>query len=228
MLFIFFLFEGTLRRRGRGGRRLQVVALEEALEVEDLELIRLRQREELAQGRIGLDDLLDHQIVLARVLADARRHLRAGQQGALGQRQERAERVRDRRRLREDRVLLGLGRLALHHRGAAAAALGRLLQLTRQLLLELLDGREHSAELRAERVHLLEDLVELRDDVDLLGGGDRRRGGGNGGRGGDDGGRDDGGGDDRGRNGGGRGGNGGLLGSTGLRGRGSGRHCSYD
>ena len=218
----------TLRRRGRGDRRLQVVALEVALEVEDLELIRLRERQQLAQGRIRLDDLLDHQVVLLGVLADARRHLRAGQRRALGQRQERAERVRDGRRLREDRVLLRLGLLALREHRLTAAALLGLLELTGDLLLELLHGREDGREGRAERVDLLQNGVELRDDVDLLRGGDGngRRGGGND-RGGDDRHR---GGDDRGGDGrrDGGGGNGGLLGSTGLGGRGSGRHCCYD
>lgn len=173
-----------LRLRGgyRGHRRLQVVGLQIALEVEDLQLIRLLEREELAQRTIRLDDLLVHQRVVLGVLADRRRDRRAGEQGALRDTEERAERIRDGRRLREDRLLLGHSLTALRRDGSAAAAtLGRLLELARDLLLELLHVRQDGAEHRAQGVNLLYEGVEVLDDVDLLGGGGgngRRRNGG--------------------------------------------------
>ena len=77
----------------RGDRLLDVVRLEEALEVQDLELIRLLERKELAERRIGLDDLLDHERVVLGVGADTGRDLRAAEQSALRDTEERAERI---------------------------------------------------------------------------------------------------------------------------------------
>ena len=200
------------------------MGLQVALEVEDLELILLRQRQQLAQGRIRLDDLLVHQLVRLGVAADLRRDLRAGEQGALRNTEERAERIRNGRRLGEDRLLLDDGLATLRHGGSAAAAtLGRLLELAGDLLLELLHVRQDGAEHRAEGVDLLYERVEVLDDVDLLGGnGGRRNGGGNGGR------RRNGG-DNLGRRGGSGGGNGGgsLLGGRGTLGGGGRAHCCY-
>ena len=224
VLYIF----GSLRLRGGGNghRRLQVVGLQVALEVEDLELILLRQRQQLTQGRIRLDDLLVHQLVGLGVAADLRRHLRAGERRAFRNTEERAERVRDGRRLREDRLLLDNGLARLRDRGSAAAAtLGRLLDLTGDLLLELLHVREDGGKDRAQGVDLLHKGGKVLDDVNGI----RRRGGNNGGGNG---------GGNRRRNGGrggydlrgcssGRGGNGGgsLLG-RGTLGRGR-AHCCY-
>jgi hypothetical protein len=163
---------GHLRRRGGDGG-LEVVRLEERLEVEDLELLGLRQAEQLAEGRIGLDDLTGHQLVVTGIAAHAGRDLRAGQRRALGQRQERAEGVRDGRRLREDRLLLGLRLAALNDGRAAAAALRGLLQLAGNLLLELLHVGEHRRERRAERVHRLDEGRELAGNVHLLNGSGR-------------------------------------------------------
>ena len=132
------------------------MGLQVALEVEDLELILLRQRQQLAQGRIRLDDLLVHQLVGLGVAADLRRHLRAGERRALRNAEERAERIRNGRRLREDRLLLDDGLTVLRRRGGATAAtLGRLLELTGDLLLELLHVRQYGAQHRAEGVDLL-------------------------------------------------------------------------
>jgi hypothetical protein len=66
--------------------------------------------------------------VVLGVLADARRHLRAGKGRALCNTEEGAERIRDGGRLREDRLLLG-GSLAALGDGRAAAALGVYLSL---------------------------------------------------------------------------------------------------
>jgi len=234
--FYFFLFLFLFLRRGR---RLDVVGLQVALEIQDLQLIRLRQREELAQRRIGLDDLLHHQRVGLRVGADTGRDLRAGEQSALGNAQERTERVRDGRGLSEDRLLLGSGDLTLRELDrTAAATLGGALQLARHLLLELLDIGEQRAESRAQSVDLLYNGIDLRDDIDLLHDGsssrsgrlyvadrgDRRRSRSrNRNRRNDW--RDDGrnGSSDSGNS---RGGRRGLLGGT-LGGRGGGRHLSY-
>ena len=154
------------------------MGLQVALEVEDLELILLRQRQQLTQGRIRLDDLLVHQLVGLGVAADLGRHLRAGERRALRNAEERAERVRDGRRLREDRLLLGGNLTALRDGGsAAAAALGRLLDLTGDLLLELLHVREDGGKHRAQGVDLLHKGGKVLDDVNGI----RRRGGNNGG-----------------------------------------------
>ena len=201
------------------------MGLQVALEVEDLELILLRQRQQLAQRRIRLDDLLVHQLVGLGVAADLRRDLRAGEQGALRDTEERAERVRDGRRLREDRLLLDDRLTALRHGGSAAAAtLGRLLELAGDLLLELLHVRQDGAEHRAEGVDLLYKGVEVLDDVDLLGGG-----GGNGGSGrrNGNGGRRRNGGDNLGGGSGGRGGGDSLLGGSSALGGGGKAHCCY-
>ena len=80
----------SLGGNGRSGG-LEVVGLEVALEVEDLELILLREREELAEGGIRLDDLLVHERVVLGVLADTGRHLRAGERRALRNAEEGAE-----------------------------------------------------------------------------------------------------------------------------------------
>lgn len=153
--------------------------LEVALEVEDLELIRLREREELAEGRIGLDDLLLHELVVARIGADTARDVAAAEKSALADTEELAERLRNLDGLLEDRALL-LGRLrtiGVERNRAAAAALLGLLELTRNLLLEFLHVAEDRAERGTERVDRLDERRKLRDDVDVHDGrGGRRRG----------------------------------------------------
>lgn len=175
-VLLYFIVYWYLRRWGCDSR-LEVVGLEEALEIEDLELILLREREKLTHRRIGLDDLLHHQAVLLRIAADARRNLRAAEERRLGDTEERAERIRDRRRLREDSLLLGLILAIRRGRGLATATLLSLLELTRDLLLKLLHAREDIAERGTEAVDLLDEAVELGDDVHRLAGrrGRRRR-----------------------------------------------------
>ena len=220
------------RRRGRH-RRLDVVRLEVALEVQDLELILLRQRQQAAERRIGLDDLLLHQRVRLGVRTDTGGDLRAGERRALCDAEERTESVRDGRRLREYRVLLGGGLRTLYGGGTAAATLLGTLELARDLLLELLHVREDGTERRTEHVDLLDKAVELANDVDVLRNGRSRLSNDRGGDGGGDNGRSDNGshngGDNRGRNGGDNGGGdsgGGLLGGGLLR-RGRGAHVAY-
>ena len=184
-LFLSLLFinmQGIVERISTHLRRsrLGVVRLEVALEIQNLELIALAEREELAERGIGLDNLLVHQVVGLGVRADAAGDLRAAEERALAQAEEGAERIRDGDRLREDSLLLRAIRGTL--RLTAAAALGGLLELTGNLLLELLHVREDRGERGAERVHLLNERGELGRDVDLLGGGLRGRGGDDGGR----------------------------------------------
>ena len=209
------------------------MGLQVALEIQDLQLIRLLQRQELAQGRIGLDDLLVHQTLLARVGANAGRDLAARDLGALGDAEELGQRIRDGRGAVEDRLLLGLVGITL--RLARAATLGGLLQLLGNLLLQDLELRVDRGDGRAQRVDLLDGGRDAGGDVHLLrvglGGGDgvdgRRRGNRRRGRRGD--------GHGGGRRGGssGRRGGGGLgLTTSGLGGSGSGSgrrgHFSYD
>jgi len=152
---------GPLRRRNRLG--LDVVGLEETLEVQDLELIRLLEGKELAERGIRLDHLLVHQVVVLGVRTDTGRDLRAAEQSALRHTEERAESIRDLRGAGEHRLLLDL---ALNRCGlAAAAALLGLLELTRDLLLELLHVGEDRGERRTESVDLLNERRELGRDV---------------------------------------------------------------
>ena len=162
------------------------MAAEELLEVQDRERVTLVERQELAECGIGLDRLLVHEVVGARIRHDALRDRRAADLRVLRLAEERRELVADLDGLREDaglrlRTLNGL-RLAL------AAAIG-LLDDAGRLLLNDLEGRRCGRSRRLERTQL---LVELRNrllergaDVLLLrrrGSDRRRRGGGNNGR----------------------------------------------
>lgn len=142
---------------------LDVVRLEEALEVKDLELIRLLKGKELAERGIGLDDLLDHERVVLGIGADAGRDLRAAEESALGDTEECAERIRDLGGAGEDSLLLDL---ALNRgRLAATATLLGLLELAGDLLLELLHVGEDSGERSTEGVDLLDECGELSRDI---------------------------------------------------------------
>ena len=153
------------------------MAAEELLEVEDRERVTLVEREELAEGAVGLDRLLIHQVVGARVRHNALRDRRAADLRVLRLGEEAAELVADLDGLRED---AGLGlRTGNGVRLALAAAIG-LLDDAGRLLLNDLEGGGGAARGRLERAEL---LVELRDrllergtDV-LLNNGVRGRGG---------------------------------------------------
>ena len=160
------------------------MALEVLLEVEDRQLVRLREAEELAERGIRVDRLLVRQLVVLRVLHDATRDIRAADLRALGETEENAEIGRDLNRLGEDRrrVRLLLTIRANRARLAAAATLGLLLKAG-HLLLHLLHLRRELVEGRAEGVELDEESGEVRD-YGLLGiglsdnrdyGGDRGR-----------------------------------------------------
>jgi len=175
------------------------VAAEELLEVEDRELVALREGEELAERGVRVDRLLVHEVVGLGVGHDALGDLRAADLRVLGLAEEGAELIGDADGLREDAVLgrgtLDGGRLAL-----ATTALGLLGEACRELLdrLEvrgLLDGVGLGGR---DELLLAGDGVRKRDGDVLIGRrnrGDLRRSN-NGGR------------DDRGRN---RGSGGGRL-----------------
>jgi len=222
-LFYFLLQFSHLRRDNRD-RRLDVVVLEVALEVEDRDLLSLRRLEELAERGVRVDVLLVVELVALDVVHDATGDVRAAHLRALRLAEEDAELVRDLLGLGEDRRLLGEGVARLIElRRLRAAAATRLLDLAGETLLELLHVGEHCREHRAEAVHLLHEAVELGNHVYILlhgdscsgGRGDVRHNGGRG-RGCDRGG---------GCRGGNGGGNGGGLGAWGLGGLGcSGTH----
>ena len=155
------------------------MAAKELLEVENRERITLVKREELAESGVGLNRLLVHEVVGARIRHDTLRDRRAADLRVLGLGEEAAELVANLDGLREDaglrlRTLNGL-RLAL------AAAVG-LLDDTGGLLLNDLEGRRGGRGRRLEGAQLLVELrnrlVERGADVLLLRGrgGDRRRG----------------------------------------------------
>lgn len=138
-------------------RRLDVVAAEELLEVQDRERVTLVERKELAESGVGLDRLLVHQVVRARIRHHALRDRRAADLRVLRLGEEAAELVADLDGLRED---AGLGlRTGNGVRLALAAAVG-LLDDTGRLLLNDLESRRRAARGRLERAQL---LVELRD-----------------------------------------------------------------
>ena len=151
-----------LRRRDD---RLDVVALEILLQVEDRQIVRLREAEELAERGIRLDRLLVRQLVVLRILHDSARDIRTADLRALGEAEENAELGRDLNRLGEDRRRVGLLLTisADSARLATTATLGLLLEAG-DLLLHLLHLRRELIEGRAERVELDEERGEVGDD----------------------------------------------------------------
>ena len=158
------------------------MVLQEALEIQDLQVIGLRQSQELAQRGIGLDILLLHQTLLARVGADTRGDLRAADQGASRDTEELAQVRGDGRGDLEDGGLLGLVAIGGSGLAVAATLLGAL-QLARHLLLQNLQIRENGGQRSAQAVDLLNGGSHAGGDVDLLDDGIRRGGGGDNGGG---------------------------------------------
>jgi len=183
-LFYFLLQFSHLRRDNRD-RRLDVVTLQVALEVQDRHLLRLRALEELAESGIRVDVLLVVELVRLDVVHDTTGDVRAAHLSALRLAEEDTELIRDLLRLGEDGLLLGkrVARL-IKLRDLRAATTTRLLDLARQALLQLLHISQNHAERVAEVVDLRHLSVELGDEVDLLNRlrGNRHGGGGNGGR----------------------------------------------
>lgn len=144
------------------------------LEVEDREVIRLRDPQELAKRRIRVDRLLVHEAVALGVVDDARGHIGAGDERTLGEAEEGAELGTDRRGLRED---AGLGRGTIDRLGLALALATCLLDEASRELLNDLEARRRRGkgsllgrELLVEGVDLGRELradVILRDSRDI-------------------------------------------------------------
>ena len=144
--------------------RLDVVPLEVLLEVEDRELIRLREAEELAERGIRVDRLLVRELVVLGILHDATGDIRTADERVGREAEEYAEILRDLNRLGEDRRGVGLLLTisADSARLATTATLGLLLEAS-NLLLHLLHLRRKLIEGRAEGVELDEERGEVRD-----------------------------------------------------------------
>jgi len=162
----------------RGSRsRLDVVAAQELLEVQDRELVALGQGEELAERRIGVDRLLVHQAVALGVIHHTLGHGRAADLSVLGLAEEGAQLLRDADGLREDAVL---GSGTLDGLGLSlAAAIGLLGEAGGQLLNGLEVGGLLGGIGLGERhqLMLLGDRIRERHGDVLLDGGGRLEGG---------------------------------------------------
>ena len=173
-----------LRNRRRGDR-LDVVAVEVALEVEIRERLTLADRQQLLERRVRLDVVLVLQALLLHVVVHRLRDLRAAHERRRRLAKEEAELVRDLRGALEDagharlgvRALLGLN---------AALALARILDLAVDTLLELLHLREHRGHRLAERVEVARDRLEVLIERRGRAGDNRRRRRLDGGRGNND------------------------------------------
>ena len=114
------------------------MATQELLQVQDGQVVSLAQRQQLAQGGVGLDGLLLHQVVGLGVGHDTLGHRGAANLGSLGLAQERAQLVRNLHGLGED---AGLGLRTLNLGAGPLAAAVRTLGQTGSLLLNRLEGR---------------------------------------------------------------------------------------
>ena len=158
---------GRLRAtlRSRRHRRLQVVLVEVALEVEVGELLALRHAQQLLERRIRLDVVLVLEVVLLDVVVHRLRDLRARHQRAVALAEEVAEVVGDGRRALEDgRRTLDLNTVLV--RLDAALALARILDLAVDTLLQALDlaqeGGDRLTHRREVASHRLDVLLERR------------------------------------------------------------------
>ena len=148
------------------------MAAQVLLEVQDGQRITLVQRQQLAQGGIGLDRLLVHEVVGARIRHHTLGHGRAAHLSVLGLTQEGAQLRGDLHRLSED-AGLGLGTLNGLHL-ALAAAIGLLDHATGLLLnhLERGGGRAEGGLEGGELiVEISDSLLQRGTDVLLSGGG---------------------------------------------------------
>lgn len=162
LLFINKIKEAVFERRSYlvgNWRRLDVVATQVLLEVQDRQFVSLGQRQQFAQRRIGVDRLLVHQAVGLRVGHHTLRDRRAADLSALGLAQEGAQFIRDLHGLRED-AGLGLSTRRLG-RGPLAAAI-RTLRKARRLLLDRLQRSQRRVSGRLQRVQL---LLQSRDGL---------------------------------------------------------------
>lgn len=132
---------------------------EELLEVENRELIRLRNTQKLTEGRIRVDRLLVHEAVGLGVVDDARGYVGAGDERTLREAKEGAELSADRRGLRED---TGLGGGTIDGLRLRLPLLTRLLDETSGQLLNDLEPSRRRGEGSLLGRQLLIEGVELR------------------------------------------------------------------
>ena len=114
------------------------MATQELLEVQNRQVVRLAEGEELAESGVGLDGLLVHQVVGLGIGHDTLGDRRAANLRSLRLAEERAELVRNLDGLRED---AGLRLRTLDLRAGALAAAVRTLGEASSLLLNRLEGR---------------------------------------------------------------------------------------
>ena len=136
--FLFFLFFVFCFLGSRNGRRLHVVAVEVALEVEVGERLIYTNGEENTERRIRLDVVLVLEVMGLDVVIHRLGNLRAAHEGARWATEEREEFLSDLSRALEDgRRTLNLNAILVELH--AAAALAGILHLTVDTLLELLN-----------------------------------------------------------------------------------------
>jgi len=149
------------------------VAVEVLLEVEVRELVALRDGEELLERGIGGDGVLRLEVLLLHVVVDKLRDLRAGEERAIGLREELAELIRHLDGALEDGGDAGLRLSALLDLHAALALAG-ILDLAVDAAVEALDlaekRRRRLAERRERGREDLEVLLERREGRRNLGG----------------------------------------------------------
>jgi hypothetical protein len=149
MSFKALLLTTSLRRRH--GRRLDVVAVEVALEIEVSQRLTFTDGEQLAQRSIRLDVVLVLQLVRLYILIDGLGDLRAAHESR-GRAAEEAEELGGdlSRALKDGRGALDLYTILINLH--AAAALASILHLAVDTLLQLLDLGEESGCSLTERV----------------------------------------------------------------------------
>ena len=162
LLFINKIKEAMFERRSylvSNRSRLDVVATQVLLKVQDRQGIRLRQSQQFTQRGVGLDRLLIHQAVGLGIGHHTLRDRRAADLGILRLAQERAQLLRNLHGLRED-AGLGLSTRRLG-RGPLAAAI-RTLRKARRLLLDRLQRSQRRVSGRLQRIKL---LLQRRDGL---------------------------------------------------------------
>jgi len=149
-------------------RRLHVVVLQEALQVEDGHLLSLTYVQKLTQSSVRQDVLLVVQAVLLHVVHYATGYIRAAHLSALGLAQEDAQGISNLLGLGEYTGLLGYRVASLvEQRCPRAAPATSLLNLACQALLQLLHVSQNSAQSVAELIYLGYLAVKLGYKVQL-------------------------------------------------------------
>jgi len=144
------------------------VRLEEALEVENSYLLRLRYGKKLTKSGIRVDVLLVVELLVLDVRHNATGDIRAAHQRTLGLTKEDAEGIRDLLGLREDRGLLrDLNAVGIKLRSPSTAPAASTLELASQALLHLLHISKYGAKRVTELIHARYLRVKLGNKVYL-------------------------------------------------------------